>query len=160
MTIIAARISSTRVVMACDSAIVSSGGELTIDTASKITVHPDWGLVGEAGDCGALEACRAVFDVRTTVRGLAEGFAAAAKDRGEAWFLLVDPETRRLVVIGSTWEIIRRTGTFESLGSGGEVALGALACGASPGAAVAVACRFRSDCAGPVRVYRRKLPST
>lgn len=158
MTCIAARIRKGRVHFAADSAISSDDGSISIDVQPKVRQYPQWGLVGERGQCGPLERAVHAFSQEVSLARLVRSLCQVANDdSGDTGWLFVDPKDGRLTVVDSTGGIMKRSADFEAIGCGDAWALGALAHGASPKRAVEIACQYNAFCRPPVRLYSARV---
>jgi len=149
VTCIAARVTpKNRVRWASDSQ-VSSDGLVIVDAIPKIRMFEFWGPVGGAGEVNALEAIYDLFTTETNLNRLLgsirqykfEGYSALLFYRLDCGFGLVD----------SSGAYVRPASPFWAFGSGNELAIGAMASGASARKSVEIACTYREDCCAPVR---------
>lgn len=141
--------------MAADSA-VSDGENFFEFTTQKIYRLPTGALFGAAGDSD----CRAIIELLSKVRSPAKLPAARviAKTRvsfqgilvfknGQVWCVAGGVSSKREGFYG---EVIRCGYPYAAVGSGKNVALGALAVGATAVKACQAACRHQGNCRPPI----------
>lgn len=114
---------------------------------SKVRQTKDGGLVGGAGN---------LSHVIKVLRWVAEGMGDDAPDfgdEGEFECIWISPDGA-VHLLDEALEPMRVEDGFLAIGSGGNYATAAMACGKSPEEAVEVAARFDPATSGPVQVWR------
>lgn len=140
-------------VLACDSAW-NVDGSTVITWATKITRLPSGALYAGAGDSDDRELVALLSDLWLSA-GTVPARAALADLKGDYSALLVFPSEAE----GGVWLIekgdedsgaMRVVAPFAAIGAGRDIALGAMAAGASAEEAVRIACRFNTQTREPV----------
>lgn len=150
MTCIAAKLypGSRRAVFAWDSQ-TTDGEMIIIDTVPKVTSVESWGPIGSCGTVAAIDAGLEAFQTIGDPRRLVHHLRALELEGSATWLLVYEC---RLMLLDSDGAVVRPASDWWAIGSARELALGAMAVGASPRRAVEVACELSSACAPPVRV--------
>ena len=132
-------------VMATDS-LVTDGSNIYRGTTKKIYRIGD-SLLSMCGNLG-------LFDVMVdwVSRGMPLGDLPNVGNESDFAAMLVSRD--RLVGFTEKFRIQEHTAEFHAMGSGNEIALGAMAMGATAEQAVETACRFDVYSAGPIQVER------
>ena len=129
-------------VLACDSGVFAGG--CYAGSIAKAALTPGGGVVAGAGEAGAVAALLAAALRGEVVDKVAEG----------TWCLRLEPDGTVLALDGPHEGWFRFDAPFAALGSGANVALGAMAAGASAERAVEIACEWAEGCRGPVRIFK------
>lgn len=156
MTCIAVKVypNAKRVDFAFDSQTTDNGTRMP-DEMPKVCLIDGWGLVGSSGDSGVCQRAWGIFAGAPDLDRLMPRLQPlqSGTDATAGWILY----RGGLVLIDTLGQIMRPAMLWWALGSGSDVALGALAAGASPRRAVEIACRFDLHCGPPVRVFTRAI---
>lgn len=133
-------------VLAADSGFVQC--DLMWGEAEKIWRRDDGTLIGAHGDAGFCETFRA------WVLGGEEGEPPQPERSEDSYSegLVVRPSGQ--IEIHTPSGVLPFTGPYYAMGSGFQIALGALAMGATAEQAVLIACEKHIYCGGPVTVLR------
>lgn len=103
------------------------------------------GLVGIAGD---------FTDIAKFIKWLKEGAVEEEYPKGTFEAIVVDPSNRITLWDGWGYAPINHRGNYCAVGSGADIALGALCVGASSKQAVQAAIKHHSQCSGPISLYK------
>jgi ATP-dependent protease HslVU (ClpYQ) peptidase subunit len=128
--------------LAADGLVTTEAGTVVEFDAAKIVRLKDGSLLAAAGDYHALEALRACLDGEKDEVGICDGTWEAVRlmlDGSGLYYCDKHPSFG----IGCTWPA--------ALGSGGEIALGAMLAGATPKKAVEIAARRNIETGGTIR---------
>ena len=130
-------------VMAADSLLAANGTRH--GTMRKIARSPSGTLGGAGGGCAAVEQF-----LKQVEAGLLERFALDLDDQGFVGMLAHADGTLHCVsATGLTWPILSG---FAAIGTGADVALGALHMGATAREAVEAAIAFDTNCGGAIQI--------
>ena len=132
-------------VLACDSGIFAGG--VYVGSVTKAARMSNGNVIGAAGEYGAISPFLAQCE---------GGHDADLPDDlpKDSWALMLSASGGIYCLDGphKGWFVI--DAPFAALGSGANIAIGAMAAGASAERAVEIACEWAEGCRGPVRIFK------